>query len=167
MKKTDVIIINPPSMQLNSLYPASSFLSGYVKMQGYSAVICDLNLKYFLNVFNNENIEKIFIQSENKISSSFAEKIYSLKESYIDSVDYAVAFLQKSSISSAKRIARQEILPEPSDQAVHNLSLIDPCDAVTRARIMCTYFLAEISKYISETIDSSFGLIKYAEKISS
>ncbi|MBP7902116.1 MAG: radical SAM protein [Spirochaetes bacterium] len=163
---SDLLIITPPFTQLNCPYPAAGYLLRYLKQNGYSAHQADMSLKLALKVFSSEGMRKIFDSAEQRINSKFAENIFIIKDSYTDSADFALDFLQRSNTASARRIVRGGILPACGEHAENILSGISSDNDIEKARIMCTFFLADFAKFISETVDSSFALTKYAEKIS-
>jgi len=163
---SDLLIITPPFTQFNCPYPAAGYLLRYLKQMGYSAHQSDMSLQLALKVFSSEGMIKIFDSAENCISTKFAENVFITKDSFVDSADFVLNFLQRNNTASAKRIVRGGILPACTEHAEIILSGVSSDNDIERARIMCTFFLADMARFISETVDSSFALAKYAEKIS-
>ncbi|HOU84978.1 MAG TPA: radical SAM protein [Spirochaetota bacterium] len=163
---SDLLIITPPFTQFNCPYPAARYLLRYLKSIGYSAHQADMSIMLAHKVFSSGGMRKIFDSAEQFISTKFSEKIFIVKDSFTDSADFVMDFLQRSNTASARRIVRGGILPESGERAQIILSGVSSDNDIERARIMCTFFLADMARFISETVDSSFALAKYAERIS-
>jgi hypothetical protein len=56
-----ILLITPPFTQLNTPYPATAYLKGYLDKKGYNCVQADLSIELFLKVFSKEFLEKVFI----------------------------------------------------------------------------------------------------------
>ncbi len=164
--RSDLLIITPPFTQFNCPYPAAGYLVRYLKQSGYSAHQADMSIELALKVFSSEGMTRIFDSAQQCINSKFAENIYSIKDSFIDPADFVLDFLQRNNTASARRIIRGAMLPACGEHAENILSGLSSDNDIERARIMCTFFLADFAQFISETVDSSFALTKYAEKIS-
>ena len=61
----DVIIIQPPLVQLNTPYPSGAYLSAFFKQQGFNVKWYDLSHALFKNIFCREGLSKLFKLSEN------------------------------------------------------------------------------------------------------
>ncbi|HQE60136.1 MAG TPA: radical SAM protein, partial [Spirochaetota bacterium] len=120
--KSDLLIITPPFTQFNCPYPAAGYLLRYLKQKGYSVHQADMSIELAIKVFSSEGMGKIFHSAEHCINSKFAENIYIIKDSFVDSADYVLDFLQRSNIASARRIVRGGILPECGEHAESILS---------------------------------------------
>jgi len=163
---SDLLIITPPFTQFNCPYPAAGYLIRYLKSIGYSAHQTDMSIRLAHKVFSSDGMSKIFDSAEKSVITKFSEKVFLIKDSFIDSADFVLDFLQRSNTASARRIVRGGILPESGEHAQIILSGVSSDNDIERARIMCTFFLADMARFISETVDSSFALAKYAERIS-
>ena len=59
MLKTLLII--PPFTQVNTPYPSTTQLAGFLKAKGYPAENFDMSLSVFLKIFSEEGLKKIVV----------------------------------------------------------------------------------------------------------
>ena len=69
----DVIIINPPMVQLNTPYPSGAYLGSFFKSQGCNTRWYDLNIDLFYSIFSSSCLKKLFELTEKK-ALKMAEK---------------------------------------------------------------------------------------------
>jgi len=165
-----ILLITPPFTQLNTPYPATAYIKGYLNTLGIESRQSDLGLEVILDLFSSKGLTEIF-GSESKEMESLSENashIYNLRESYIHSIDQVVAFLQGQDDTLAYLISERNFLPEASkfeqlddlEWAFGTMGIRD------KARHICTLYLEDLSDYIIEVIDEHFGFSRYAEKLS-
>lgn len=163
-----VLLITPPFTQLNTPYPATAYLKGFLNTQGISSFQSDLGIEVTLALFNQITLRKIFssvIPGEEW--SANARRIWTLQESYLQSIDAVIPFLQGKSPAMAHRICQRGFLPEAArfDQlddlkwAFGNMGLQD------KAKHLATMYLEDLSDFIKETVDPHFGFSRYAERL--
>ncbi len=148
--KFKTLLIIPPFTQLNTPYPATTVLKGFLKSRGYEVSQVDLG-----------------IDLANRIFSSLGLKELNFPEEYQDTIDSAMYFLQGNDTTLANRIASGTFLPEGTrfdnetdlDWVFGNLGIID------KAKHLVTLYLEDIADHIRETINPHFDLIRYAEQI--
>lgn len=58
------LLITPPFTQLNTPYPATAYLKGFLDSKGVESVQYDLSIALFTKVFTSEFIERIFSEAE-------------------------------------------------------------------------------------------------------
>ncbi|MGD1007479.1 MAG: hypothetical protein ABR980_09645 [Ignavibacteriaceae bacterium] len=63
MLKTLLVI--PPFTQVNTPYPSTTYLAGYLKTNGYEARNFDLSLAVFLRIFSKDGLTGIFSEVKN------------------------------------------------------------------------------------------------------
>ena len=69
----NVLILQPPLMQLNTAYPSGAYLSAFFKSQNCPTKWLDLNIKLFYEIFSKSGLEKLFsLASKNALN--IAEK---------------------------------------------------------------------------------------------
>ena len=88
-----VLFITPPFTQLNTAYPATAYLTGFLQEKEVSVNQCDLSIELFNNLFTKDFITKIFNEAENNNSLEF-NLVWQQKESYIDKVEIIISFLR-------------------------------------------------------------------------
>ena len=56
----NVIVINPPLVQLNTPYPSGAYLTAFFKGLKFSSKWYDLNIDLFYSIFSRNGLEKLF-----------------------------------------------------------------------------------------------------------
>lgn len=164
------LLITPPFTQLNTPYPATAYLKGFLEEHGVHTDQCDLSIELFLKVFSKEFILRVFQEAEANKSYEFP-MVWEQREEYIAKVDFVVAYLKKQEVTSAYQILHKEFLPqahrreksvqEDLDWAFGNLGVLD------KAKHMATLFVEELGDFIRANVDEFFSFTRYAEQISS
>ncbi|KIA83438.1 Fe-S oxidoreductase [Kaistella solincola] len=164
----DLLLITPPFTQLNTPYPATAYIKGFLNTKNISSHQVDLGIEVILEIFSNNGLKKIFAKEIdlNKISAN-SRRIFSLREEYIKTIDQVVLFLQNHNPTLARQICTMNFLPEGSrfnqlddmEFAFGNMGLQD------KAKHLATLYLEDISDYIVDNIDADFGFSRYAERI--
>ncbi|AZA50071.1 radical SAM protein [Chryseobacterium carnipullorum] len=164
----DLLLITPPFTQLNTPYPATAYIKGFLNTKNISSYQIDLGLDVILALFSKNGIRKIFETEVNlqEISEN-SQRIYALREEYLKTIDQVIPFLQGKTPTLARQICSMNFLPEASrfnqlddmDFAFGNMGLQD------KAKHLATLYLEDISDYIIENIDADFGFSRYAERL--
>ena len=165
----DLLLITPPFTQLNTPYPATAYLKGFLNTKNISSFQIDLGIEVITNLFSKETFKEIFdIAFENNyVISENAQRIYALKEHYLNPLNDVIAFLQGKKSSFARQICTNNFLPQASrfnqlddlDWAFGNMGMQD------KAKHLATLYLEDLSDFIIECIDKNFGFSRYAERL--
>ncbi len=164
----DLLLITPPFTQLNTPYPATAYIKGFLNTKNISSYQVDLGIEVILELFSKEGIQNIFSQSSDlKNSSENAKRIFALRDEYIKTIDPVILFLQNKNPTLARQICSMNFLPEASrfnqlddmDFAFGNMGLQD------KAKHLSTLYVEDLSDYIVEHVDSDFGFSRYAERL--
>lgn len=163
----DLLLITPPFTQLNTPYPATAYIKGFLNTKNISSYQVDLGIEVILELFSKSGIEKVFAANINEITSENSKRIFALREEYIKTIDQVILFLQNHNPTLARQICSMNFLPEASrfnqlddmEFAFGNMGLQD------KAKHLATLYLEDISDYIVENIDADFGFSRYAERI--
>ncbi|WP_288437839.1 radical SAM protein [uncultured Chryseobacterium sp.] len=164
----DLLLITPPFTQLNTPYPATAYIKGFLNTKNISAYQVDLGIDVILELFSRNGIQKIFSKEiDLQNASENSQRIYALKEEYVKTIDQVIPFLQGKTPTLARQICSMNFLPEASrfnqlddmEFAFGNMGLQD------KAKHLATLYLEDISDYIVENIDSDFGFSRYAERL--
>jgi hypothetical protein len=78
--------ITPPFTQLNTAYPASPYLKGFLKSQGYDVFQADLGIELINKVFSRKGFQELFA-AVNKNRSRLSQnslQIMNNESSYAD-----------------------------------------------------------------------------------
>lgn len=165
----DILLITPPFTQLNTPYPATAYLKGFLNTKAISSYQSDLGIEVIIEIFNKNSLTELFsYASKNKDTfSENAKRIYALKEEYIKTVDDVMLFLQGKNQTLARQICSDDFLPQASrfsqlddlDWAFGNMGNQD------KAKHLTTLYLEDLSDFIVECVDENFGFSRYAERL--
>lgn len=164
----DLLLITPPFTQLNTPYPATAYIKGFLNTKNISSYQIDLGIEVILELFSKEGIKKIFGKEiDLKNSSENSQRIFALRDEYTKTIDQVILFLQNRNPTLARQICSMNFLPEASrfnqlddmKFAFGNMGLQD------KAKHLCTLYLEDLSDYIVEHVDSDFGFSRYAERL--
>ena len=162
----DLLLITPPFTQLNTPYPATAYLKGFLNTKNISSYQIDLGIEVILEIFSKKGVTQIFNVKPENLSEN-TQRIFALKEEYIKTIDEVIAFLQNKKPTLARQICSMNFLPEASrfnqlddmEYAFGNMGLQD------KAKHLATLYLEDLSDYIIENIDENFGFSRYAERL--
>lgn len=164
-----MLLITPPFTQLNTPYPASSSLKGFLNTIGVSSFQIDLGLEVFLKLFCKETLKELFslANRQGSIKSKNAQGIYELKDAYLNPLADVISFLQGNQQTLARLICTESFLPQAS--RFHQLEDVDwafgSMGLQDKAKHLATLYLEDISDFIIECIDANFGFSRYAERL--
>ena len=172
----DILLITPPFTQLNTPYPATAYLKGFLNTKGISAFQMDLGIEVILELFSKNGLTDIFCHIDpsrdtdspnSQLPTSNSERIYSLKDDYIKTIDSVIAFLQGKNPSLARQICSGNFLPEASrfDQLDDMEWAFGTMGMQDKAKHLATLYLEDLSDFIVECIDENFGFSRYAERL--
>jgi len=89
----DILLITPPFTQLNTPYPATAYLIGFLNTKNISAFQMDLGIEVILELFSKNGLTEIF-SSNFQLVTPNSQRIHSLKEDYVKTIDSVILFLQ-------------------------------------------------------------------------
>ncbi len=165
----DILLITPPFTQLNTPYPATAYIKGFLNTKEIDAFQMDLGIEVILNIFSKTGLAKIFEKVSDKIStkSENAQRIFTFRERYTHSIDQVVLFLQGKNETLARKICSDVFLPKAArfeqlddlEWAFGNMGMQD------KAKHLSTLYLEDLSDFIVECVDNNFGFSRYAERL--
>ncbi|AKD58514.1 Fe-S oxidoreductase [Spirosoma radiotolerans] len=164
-----LLLLTPPFTQLNTPYPATAYLKGFLQTKGIRSYQADLGIEVILNLFSATGLASMFAELE----ASDAEltdnsyRICRLQNDYISTIDPVIRFLQNKNPTLAHSICDRTYLPEASrfaqleelDWAFGTMGIHD------KARHLATLYLEDLSDLIQEAVDPHFGFSRYAERL--
>ena len=167
--KSKVFLITPPFTQMNTPYPATAYIKGFLNTKNIPATQADLGIEVILKLFSKEGLEDLFHcpRTKNQYLTPNSQRILALKDEYIKTIDSVIAFLQGKNPTLALQICLEDYLPEASrfsqledtDWAFGTMGTQD------KAKHLATLYLEDISDFIVECVDSNFGFSRYAERL--
>lgn len=162
-----LLLITPPFTQLNTAYPATAYLKGFLEEHDVSVSHCDLSIELFTTIFTSTFLNEIFDEAEALGNNHFPE-LHAHRDAYISQVDTVIAFLQQHDIATARQILEEGYLPQG-----HRLKNVNKDiewaegdeGILDKAKHYSTLFVEEIGDYIQANVDEFFAFTKYAEQI--
>ena len=164
-----ILLISPPFTQLNTPYPATAYLKGFLNTQGVECAQMDLGLETVLRLFSAQGLKQVFDVAGKQVAngSANARRILALRAEYERTIGPVIAFLQDDDPTLAHLISGRNFLPEAErfaqledlEWAFGTMGIRD------KARHIATLYLEDISDLIVELIDPHFGFSRYAERL--
>ena len=165
----DILLITPPFTQLNTPYPATAYLKGFLNTKKKTAYQMDLGMEVILQLFTKKKLDLVFstAKEQQTIISDNAKRIYALRDSYLKYIEDIILFLQGKNQTFARLVCTEHFLPRASrfnqledlEWAFGSMGLQD------KAKHLCTLLLEDLSDFIIECVDSNFGFSRYAEHL--
>ncbi len=174
-----VLSLIAPMTQLNTPYPSTAYLTGFLRSRGVNAVQEDLALALVLRLFSPDGLRAIRTRiaalpkrERTARVTAFVQRF----DAYLRSIGPAVSFLQGRDATLAQRIAGRNFLPEgerfqPLDDYVDP----DGGDPLAwafgalgvhdRARHFATLFLNDVADVLRDAVDARFEFVRYAESL--
>ncbi|MFN9974686.1 MAG: radical SAM protein, partial [Phycisphaerae bacterium] len=100
---------------LNTPYPSTAYLTGFLRSRGFDAVQEDLALELVLKLFSSEGLRTIRTQAEAIPAAKRPEQtrhFLAHVEQYLSTIDRVIAWLQGRDSTLAHRIVTRQFLPE-------------------------------------------------------
>jgi hypothetical protein len=164
---SDILLITPPFTQLNTPYPATAYIKGFLNTKSISAFQMDLGIEVILELFSKNGLSSLIPKGEIIQFSENSQRIHTLWDDYITTIYAVIAFLQGKNSTLARQICSRNFLPEASrfnqlddmEWAFGNMGMQD------KAKHLATLYLEDISDFIVECVDENFGFSRYAERL--
>jgi hypothetical protein len=162
-----VLLITPPFTQLNTPYPATAYIKGFLNTKNITAKQADFGIAVILKLFSKTGLQNIVLQKSPENFCDNAKKIYALWLRYCNTIEAVIQFLQGKNPALALQICQGGFLPQASrfsqleelDWAFGTMGLQD------KAKHLATLYLEDISDFIVACVDENFGFSRYAERL--
>jgi len=168
LKKPVILLLTPPLTQLNTPYPATAYIKGFLGPKGYAVHQADFGIELVLKMFSPAGLTRIFDEAaQAKNISPNSQRILRLRPYYLQTIAPVIRFLQNQDNTLAQQICYNNFLPEASrfaqiadlEYAFGNMGITD------RARHLATLYLEDLGDLIAETVSPYFGFSRYADKL--
>nr|WP_199156216.1 radical SAM protein [Pedobacter sp. ASV2] len=171
--KTELFLITPPFTQLNTPYPATAYIKGFLNTKNISSTQADLGIEVILALFSKAGLQNLFAHVKQKLAGSLptisanSKRILALEDEYLKTINSVIDFLQGKNPTLALQICGDDFLPEAS-----RFSKLEELDwafgamgTQDKAKHLATLYLEDISDFIVECVDENFGFSRYAERL--
>ena len=176
-----ILSIIPPMTQLNTPYPSTAYLTGFLRSRGFDARQTDLSIAVALQLLSTDGLEAIHHQIQAIARTQRTATVHFFAEhfaTYRTTILPVIRFLQGRDPSLAHRIGSRRYLPEGPrfvsldhyvdsepgqgdalDWAFGALGLQD------RAKHIATLYLNDLADVIRDAVDPRFEFVRYAESL--
>ena len=164
-----VLLLIPPLTQLNTPYPSTAYLTGFLRARGIEASQADLGIEMVLRTFCRSGLQAVFEQIRNGQVElpGEAKQMLAIEAAYLQTINPVIEFLQGRNPSLALLLARPGFLPQGPRFAslkgrAASLRALSDQD---RAKRFATLYLEDLADLIQATVSPHFSLSRYAEHI--
>ena len=164
----DLLLVTPPFTQLNTPYPATAYLKGFLNTKSISSFQMDLGIEVIGELFNQNKLEELFeLVDLNKIKDKNIRRIIGLRADYVRTINPVIQFLQGKQPNLARFIFSGNYLPVASRlAAADDLEFaFGEMGIQDQAKHLATLYLEDLSDFIVACIDENFGFSRYAERL--
>jgi radical SAM superfamily enzyme YgiQ (UPF0313 family) len=176
-----ILLLTPPMTQVNTPYPATAYLTGFLRSRGYDAIQADPALELVLKLLSQPGLRDLSQELKKKFSTQTNETPCSVvhflefEENYLASIESVVRFLQNQDSTLAYRIVTRNYLPEgPRFKTLDELNQAESdgmqwafgsLGLQDKARHLASLYIDDLVDVIREGIDPSFQFSRYGEKL--
>lgn len=162
-----IFLFTPPFTQLNTPYPATAYLKGFLNTKGISSFQADLGIEVTNMLFSKPQLAKVFENIDLEGKDENIQRIVALKEDYLQTIEAAIHFLQGKNPTLAQLICSRNFLPEASRFAQLSDTEIafGKMGIQDKAKHLTTLYLEDLSDLIVDCVDEHFGFSQYAERL--
>lgn len=174
-----VLSVIPPMTQLNTPYPSTAYLTGFLRSRNIHAVQEDLALALVLRLLSTKGLEQVALKVNAIVPRKRSPSLQAFaaqQNRYLSTIDPVIAFLQGRDSTLAHRIVGRQYLPEgprfsaldayvddetgdPLGWAFGALGMQD------RAKHLATLYLNDLADVLRDAIDPRFEFVRYGESL--
>jgi hypothetical protein len=176
-----VLSLIPPMTQLNTPYPSTAYLTGFLRSRGVDAAQADIALALVLRLFTAEGLDAIRLRAEALPEDARTASVHAFLAQFViyrQTIAPVIRFLQGGDSTLAYRIAARGLLPEgPRFMALDNHVDDGSGDPLgwafgalgvqDKARHLATLYLNDLADVIRDAVDGRFEFVRYAESLAS
>jgi nitrogen regulatory protein PII-like uncharacterized protein len=163
----NTLLITPPFTQLNTAYPATAYIKGFLESKNVKATQLDLSIELFTAVFTKEFIDAIFKQAD-LLGNKELPLVYNQKEEYINKVESVMNYLRVQEVTAAYQIVHKDYLPHGHRRIKLDKDLtteFGKLGILDKAKHIATLFVEELGDFINANVDEFFSFTRYAEQL--
>ncbi|MDO9291098.1 MAG: radical SAM protein, partial [Hydrogenophaga sp.] len=176
-----VLSVIPPMTQLNTPYPSTAYLTGFLRSRGIDAVQEDLALALVLQLFTPAGLEAVRGRALAQPEAQRSGSVHAFLDQFADyrsTIGPAIAYLQGRDSTLAHRIAARGLLPEGPRFSALDAYVDDgsgdplawafgALGVQDKARHLCTLYLNDLADVLRDAVDKRFEFVRYAESLAS
>jgi radical SAM superfamily enzyme YgiQ (UPF0313 family) len=160
-----LLLLIPPLTQLNTPYPSTAYLTGFLRSRGHRVHQADLGIEMVLALFSRAGLSRVFEQVRRLPGElpGEARQMLALAPAYLDTIEPVVSFLQGGDSSLAPRICQGRFLPQGPRFA--RASVSRTVSTTDQAKHLATLYLEDVADLVQATVAPQFALSRYAEHV--
>ncbi|WP_245624703.1 B12-binding domain-containing radical SAM protein [Marinomonas fungiae] len=168
--------------QLNTPYPATAYLTGFLRSRGYKAEQRDPAIELFLEMMTTQGLDIMRQHVEENFEAfdddELPDAIYTFLaefDRYRLCVEPVIRFLQGKDSSLAMRINSRRFLPEgPAFDVIEQMEAVSGdvlksafgnLGVQDKAKYLATLFINDLSSVITQGVDPYFEVSRYGERL--
>ncbi len=174
------LLLTPPMTQLNTPYPATAYLTGFLRARGPAGIEvaqADPALELVLRLLSREGLQRVAQRLPTRNRPASVARFVELETEYLRTIEPVVRFLQGRDPSLALRIASRGFLPEGPRFAALAEFGADEGEAgglgwafgalgiQDQAKYLASLYIDDLADVIREGVDARFELSRYGEKL--
>ena len=177
-----LLLITPPMTQLNTPYPATAYLAGFLRLHASKLRLevaqADLAIELFLRLFSRAGLARVRDALADAPSTPVIDSFLAQADDYLATVEPVVRFLQGRDPNLAIRIVSGDFLPQgprfatlaqgpgaededPLAWAFGGLGIAD------RAKHLASLYIDALADVIRDGVAADFELARYGERLAS
>ena len=165
--------------QLNTPYPSTAYLTGFLRSREITAVQEDLALALVLQLLSPDGLRAVAAKVAAlpaKKHSPAVQAFAAQRDRYLATIAPTIAFLQGRDTTLAHRIVGRNFLPEGPRFATLDVYVDDEGDDPLgwafgalglhdRAKHLATLYLNDLADVLRDAVDPRFEFVRYAESL--
>lgn len=176
-----ILLVTPPMTQVNTPYPATAYLTGFLRSRGYETYQADPALELVLKLLSPAGLSEISQELKRKFPTPNLQTPKSVRhflkfeEDYLTTIESVIRFLQNQDPTLAYRIVTHNYLPEgPRFKSLEELNFFGDdglqwafgsLGLQDRAKHLASLYIDDLADMIRDGIDSRFEFSRYGEKL--
>ncbi len=186
-----LLLITPPMTQLNTPYPATAYLTGFLRQHATRLDLeveqADAAIELFLKIFSRAGLQRVLDELSARAEAmrkrkkredmpASIENFLAHGATYVATIDGGVRFLQGRDAGLALRIVGRDLLPEgPRFAAIDEGPGAEDQDPLAwafgglgiadRAKHLASLYIDDLADVIRDGIAPDFELSRYAERL--
>jgi radical SAM superfamily enzyme YgiQ (UPF0313 family) len=172
-----VLSLIPPMTQLNTPYPSTAYLTGFLRSRGVDAHQADVALGLVLRLLSKDGLQAIREEILKRDEVTARVDLFMQQfDRYAATITPTIAFLQGYDPTLAHRINTRAFLPEGprfeslevyvDDEGADPLAwAFGSLGAQDKARHLATLYLNDLADVLRDAVDERFEFVRYAESL--
>jgi hypothetical protein len=172
-----IYLVQPPLVQLNAPYPALYYLKSFLEQRGFPARVGDHSIGLFGEIFCRPGLKRLFADARAAFEGRktpgmnpqilyYTERFLSEEALWLACIDRLGEFLRGRDREWGHLLALANGTLPSGPRFDACLESFGGQPGVEAAPLLASKLLADLADFITEALDPSFALVRYAESLS-